>query len=235
MLFELTALPLSVLLRNLRKSIASGGAFLLTAMPLPPPTPSFASPAPPVTAGNGNQPRSVPRPCLLVLSAFWAARRPLAHQLHRRLAVADRGRLVVVGRALVARLIRIERVQLEDLVAGLRAGVGVPVAALDHLLEGVTAADAEDEVRPQVHGRPHVLAGDGERNDPGRLELGDVGEEVIPGGRRRGDAGLGEEGLVVPEADHPHVPGDAVLLALVRVDAHGAGVDRAAFHDATAA
>ena len=32
--------------------------------------------------------------------------------------------------------------------------------------------------------------------------------------------------LVVPEADHAHVPRDAVLLALVLVDAHGARVDR---------
>src|SRR5665811_2039549 len=46
-----------------------GGAFLPTAMPLPPPTPSVGAPAPPVTAGNGNHPRSVPRPFLLVLSA----------------------------------------------------------------------------------------------------------------------------------------------------------------------
>ncbi len=57
------------LLKNLRKSTASGGAFLPTAMPLPPPTPSVGAPAPPATAGNGNQPRSAPRPFLLVLSA----------------------------------------------------------------------------------------------------------------------------------------------------------------------
>src|SRR2546423_4206586 len=68
--FELLSLfALSGLLKNFRKSIASGGAFLPTAIPLPPPTPSVGAPAPPVTAGNGNQPRSSPRPFLLVLSA----------------------------------------------------------------------------------------------------------------------------------------------------------------------
>src|SRR5450759_200754 len=65
----LSELAFVTLLRNGRKSTASGGAFLPTAMPLPPPTPSVGAPAPPVTAGNGNHPRSVPRPFLLVLSA----------------------------------------------------------------------------------------------------------------------------------------------------------------------
>src|SRR5664279_6441647 len=70
-MFEvLSLLALYTLLKNLRKSSASGDAFLPTAMPLPPPTPSVAAPLPPVTVGKGNQPRSVPMPFLLVLSAF---------------------------------------------------------------------------------------------------------------------------------------------------------------------
>ena len=35
---------LSTLMKNFRKSIASGGASLPTAMPLPPPTPSVGAP-----------------------------------------------------------------------------------------------------------------------------------------------------------------------------------------------
>ena len=70
-------------------------------------------------------------------------RRPLAHQLHGGLAVADRGRLAVVVRAGVALLVRIEGVERQDRLAGLDAGVGVPVAGLDHLAERVAAAVAE--------------------------------------------------------------------------------------------
>ena len=97
---------------------------------------------------------------------------------------------------------------------------------LDHLGERVTAAAAEDEVGPEVHRRPLVLARDGKRGHAGRLELRDGGEELVPGRRRGGDAGLLEEVLVVPEADHAHVPRDPVLDALVLVDAHRTRVDR---------
>ena len=61
---------------------------------------------------------------------------------------------------------------------------------------------------------------------PRVLELADGGQELVPGRRRGGDAGLLEEVLVVPEADHPEVVRDAVLLAVDLVDAHGAGVHR---------
>ena len=57
-------------------------------------------------------------------------------------------------------------------VTGLRAGVGVPVAGLDHLAEGVAAADRG--ATRYVHRcmrRPLVLAGDRERGDAGGLEL----------------------------------------------------------------
>ena len=58
----------------------------------------------------------------------------------------------------------------------------------------------------------------------GVLELADVGEQLVPGGRRGRDPGLREERLVVPEADHPEVVRDAVLLAVDLVDAHGSGI-----------
>ncbi len=110
-----------------------------TAIPLPPPTPSVAAPAPPATVGKGNQPRSSPSPFLSALWSIWTDGRPLAHQLHGRLAVADGRRLgVVVGRR-VALLVRVEGVELQDLLAGLGAGVGVPVTALDHLRERLAA------------------------------------------------------------------------------------------------
>ncbi len=77
-----------------------------------------------------------------------------------------------------------------------------------------------------MHRWPLVLAGDGERIDARGPQLLDGGEVLVPRRRRRRDAGLLEERLVVPEADHAHVPGHAVLLAVVVVDAHGTGVDR---------
>src|ERR1035437_1283266 len=71
MLELLILLALYWLLKNLRKSMASGDAFLPTAMPFPPPTPSVAAPLPFATVGKGDQPRSVPMPFLVVLSAAW--------------------------------------------------------------------------------------------------------------------------------------------------------------------
>ena len=77
-----------------------------------------------------------------------------------------------------------------------------------------------------MHRRPLVLARDGKRDGAGRLQLGDVGQEVSPRRGGSSDAGRLEEGLVVPDADHSHVPGNAVLLALVGVDPQGTWVDR---------
>ena len=104
---------------------------------------------------------------------------PLAHDFHGRLGVAHSRGLVVVGGALVAGLVGVQSVELDNLSAGRRAGVRVPVAGGDHRPEVLAATDAEDEVRPEVHGWPLVLARDRERNNAGGLELADVGEEVI--------------------------------------------------------
>ena len=57
------------------------------------------------------------------------------------------------------------------------------------------------------------------------LECLNVGQEIVPGGRRLGDARIGELLLVVPEAHHAEVEGDAVLLAVDLVHAQGARVD----------
>src|SRR5262245_55106045 len=63
-------LATSTLVAYFRKSTASCGASLPTANPLPPPKASVGSPAPPSTAGNGNQPRSSPIPLLSGELAF---------------------------------------------------------------------------------------------------------------------------------------------------------------------
>jgi hypothetical protein len=58
------------LTRKWAKSTGSGGASRPMANPSPPPNCSPCWPAPPLTAGNGNQPTSLPRPFLsLVLAA----------------------------------------------------------------------------------------------------------------------------------------------------------------------
>ena len=63
-------LATSGLTRNFAKSTASGGASRPMAKPSPPPNCSPSWPAPPSTAGNGNQPVFSPRPILsLVLAA----------------------------------------------------------------------------------------------------------------------------------------------------------------------
>ena len=75
--------------------MASGGALLVTSKPLMPPSVSVALPLPP---GNGRERQDAD----VILRQALAARRvrrlhaeqPLAHQVHRRLAVAEHaGRL----------------------------------------------------------------------------------------------------------------------------------------------
>src|SRR5256885_1930731 len=78
---------------------------------------------------------------------------------------------VVVSRARVAILVRLQVSELLDFRARLLARVGVPVALLDHLLEGIRAADPQDEIGPQVHRGPHVFSGDRERRDALGLDL----------------------------------------------------------------
>src|SRR3954447_4363741 len=68
-------LATSPVTRNFTKSTASGGALEPIAKPSPPPNCSPSWPAPPSTCGNGNQPRSSPRPFLsfvLALNSFGA-------------------------------------------------------------------------------------------------------------------------------------------------------------------
>ena len=63
-------------------------------------------------------------------------------------------------------------------------------------------------------GRPLVAGADGDRRDAGVLERLHVLEQLVPRRRRGVDAGLLEQRLVVPEADHPGVVGHAVLHAV---------------------
>src|SRR4029079_953678 len=100
-----------------------------------------------------------------------------------------------------------------------------PVAGRDGLVHAVLAALADREVRPEERTRPGVLAGQRERCQLRGLELSDVGQEIVPRCWRGRDPGLGELGLVVPEADHAQVERDAVLLAVDLVHAQGAWID----------
>ena len=87
----------SMLERNCRKSTASGGASLPTAMPLAPPKASVGMPgAAGRRSGTGTSRARRRSPCSLVLLACWTRRRPLAHQFHGRLAVAHGRRLAHV-------------------------------------------------------------------------------------------------------------------------------------------
>ena len=84
-------------------------------------------------------------------------------------------------------------------------------------LERVLAADPHGEMRPvEVH-RPLVGAAGDDGRDPGRLELLHRPEQIVPGlDRVRVDAGLGEEVLVVEEADLRRMHRHAVDLAVAR-------------------
>ena len=73
--------------------------------------------------------------------------------------------------------------------------------------------------------RPLVAGPDGDRRDARVLELLHHVEELVPRRRRRFDAGLGEEVLVVPEPDHAEVERDAVLLAVDVVEPDRARVE----------
>ena len=109
---EASAVWFSRLVRKRTKSIASGGALLPIAKPSPPPSTSEGSPAPPSTAGKGKKPRSSPSPSPLSEQRLLVARRPVAHQLHRGLAVGEQRLGGVVGLAEEAILERFEVDQL---------------------------------------------------------------------------------------------------------------------------
>ena len=94
----------------------------------------------------------------------------------------------------------------------------------DGLFQGRLAARSQGQVGPIEHGRPLVPASQGDGGDAGVLELLDDRQELLPGRRRLGDAGLLEEVLVVPEAHQAEVVGRAVLDAVDLVDAHAGRV-----------
>ena len=210
--------------------MASGGASLPTAKPLPPPNPSVGFPAPPSTLGNGNQ-LEIPGDGLLVSGIrLHRARRPLALQQHR--GVLDRRGGSRAARAIPNRrqeafLERLLVYELLDLRASLdEAGIG-PVTGADRRIKLVLATLANREVGPPEHLRPgRRAAADRDRRDARCLELVDRSQEVLPRRRRLRDPGLREQVLVVPDADHAQVVRDAVLLALVLVHAHRAGIHR---------
>ena len=105
--------------------------------------------------------------------------------------------------------------------------VNVP-PSVGRLGHRVLAGDAQRQVRPPEHAGPLVLLADGDRRDARALQLLDVAQELVPGGRRAVDPGLLEELLVVPDPHEAEVVGDPVLLVadLVEPDARGIeGVD----------
>jgi len=99
----------------------------------------------------------------------------------------------------------------------------VEVPVLRRGLERVQAGGADGQVRPVEVARPLVLAGQRDRRDALALDRLNGRQELGPGRGRRGDAGLGEQVLVVPEPDHADVERDAVDLAVDRVRLHGRG------------
>ena len=134
--------------------------------------------------------------------------KPLAHQVHRRLAVAEHaGRLGVLGRE-IAGLERLERAELAQALASLDEGRVLEAAVLSGLRVGqrVLAADAHDEVGiVEVH-RPLLARSDHNRGDSGGLDLLHRAEEVVPGLDILGlHPGLLEQFLVVIEGDQAHL------------------------------
>ena len=89
-----------------------------------------------------------------------------------------------------------------------------------HLVHRGLATLADHQIRVVEVGRPFVSGANCDRGDSGVLEGLDVFEELIPGGGRSVDSGLGEQVLVVPEPDHSQVEGDAVLdtIDLIQTD-----------------
>ncbi len=139
-------------------------------------------------------------------------------ELHRRLAVRDQS--CGARRALLRR--RREEAVLErtcveqplEVFARPRPAGVAEVVRDRRRLHHRLAAELRGQVVPVERIRPLVLAANGNRRDPRLLELGDGGEELRPRLRRRRDACLLEELLVVPEANDADAVRDCVLLAV---------------------
>ena len=158
-------------------------------------------------------------------------RGPLAHQLHGGLAVAHHRGLAIRRRHIGAprkpfwngfrSTSSFSSLAGRDEGRVARSRSSAPACCMR-----LGAADAHGQVGPVELRRPLVLARQGDRGDPGGLELLDGVEELGPGGGRRGDAGLGEQRLVVPEADHAEVERHAVLLPSIWYGSAAPGVER---------
>ena len=70
----------------------------------------------------------------------------------------------------------------------LRIGVGNLAAHQLHV--EVIAVEAHVDVIEPARRRPQILRADHDRLDAGRLQLVAGAEKIVPGGDRRGDAGL---------------------------------------------
>ena len=148
--------------------------------------------------------------------------RPLAHQVHRRAAVAHRRGLAAGAVPRGGQEALLERLHVDqplELLAGLDEALAVERAVLAGLLHRVRTGDAQRQVGPPEHAGPLVLLAERDRGDAGGLELLDGGQEVVPRGGRLVDARLLEQRGVVPDPHHAQVVGDAVLLAVDLVEA----------------
>src|SRR5262249_24702466 len=101
-----------------------------------------------------------------------------------------------------------------EVVTGLGEARVVELRLRDRGGDGGLRALAEHVVLPPEGVRPAVLAADRDRGEAGGLQLLHVGVELVGGGRRRGDAGLLEQVLAVPEADDEVAVRPAVPLAV---------------------
>ena len=204
------------LTRNFRKSTASGGASLPMAKPSPPPNARSACAGPAVDGREREPAAFVPRPFLSLVLPSKVAGRPLAHQVHRRSAVAHRGGLAVGG------------------VPSRRRGSPAGTAHRDELLELVAGLDEAGRVEVPLSVAALVIAscrrggstGTSTRNAPAICPCSPTAIGVMPayfsfwmsasnsvqvaGGAV--DAGLGEEVLVVPEPHQPRLYGTPYCL-----------------------
>src|SRR5579859_4420558 len=107
-------------------------------------------------------------------------------------------------------------------------GIGERTRARICFVESSFASRAYCQIDPPEMTRPFIFLAQGNRGDPHCFELLNQLQEFAPGRWELSDPCFAEDRLIVPEANCPHIPGDAIIFAIRAIDIQSTLVERIA-------